>query len=53
MSSQGILLAGTSSKLLSEEAPYAYQDVAEVVACEGVGLTKTGARLRPVGVDEG
>jgi len=54
LSSQGILLAGSSSKLLSEEAPYAYKDVAEVVAvCEGAGLTKTVARLRPVGVVKG
>ncbi|MBA3349376.1 MAG: RtcB family protein, partial [Actinobacteria bacterium] len=54
LSSQGILLAGSSSKLLSEEAPYAYKDVSEVVdVCEGAGLTKTVARLRPVGVVKG
>ncbi|MDQ3752999.1 MAG: RtcB family protein [Actinomycetota bacterium] len=52
--SQGILLAGSSSKQLSEEAPYAYKDVSEVVdVCEGAGLTKTVARLRPVGVVKG
>jgi tRNA-splicing ligase RtcB (3'-phosphate/5'-hydroxy nucleic acid ligase) len=52
--SRGILLAGSSSKLLSEEAPYAYKDVSEVVnVCEGAGLTRTVARLRPVGVIKG
>ncbi len=54
LSSRGILVAGSSSKLLSEEAPYAYKDVSEVVeVCEGAGLTKTVARLRPVGVVKG
>jgi tRNA-splicing ligase RtcB len=52
--SQGILVAGSSTRLLSEEAPYAYKDVSEVVdVCEGAGLTKTVARLRPVGVVKG
>jgi tRNA-splicing ligase RtcB len=54
LSDQGILVASSQSKLLSEEAPYAYKDVAEVVAtCEGAGLTKPVARLRPVGVIKG
>ena len=51
---QGILIAASKAKLLSEEAPYAYKDVSEVVeACEGAGLTKVVARLRPVGVVKG
>ena len=51
---QGIELAPAHLGLLSEEAPYAYKDVAEVVrACEGAGLTRIVARLRPVGVVKG
>jgi tRNA-splicing ligase RtcB (3'-phosphate/5'-hydroxy nucleic acid ligase) len=51
---QGIVLAASQWKLLSEEAPYAYKDVSEVVeTCEGAGLTKVVARLRPVGVVKG
>jgi tRNA-splicing ligase RtcB len=51
---QGITLAPAHLGLLSEEAPYAYKDVAEVVrACEGAGLSRIVARLRPVGVVKG
>lgn len=51
---QGIVLAASQPKLLSEEAPYAYKDVSEVVAtCEGAGISKMVARLRPVGVVKG
>jgi tRNA-splicing ligase RtcB len=51
---EGILVAASQAKLLSEEAPYAYKDVSEVVeTCEGAGLTKVVARLRPVGVIKG
>jgi tRNA-splicing ligase RtcB len=51
---QGITVAPGSLKLLAEEAPFAYKDVAEVVrSCEGAGLTRTVARLRPVGVVKG
>jgi tRNA-splicing ligase RtcB len=51
---QGIVLAPASWRLLAEEAPFAYKDVSEVVrACEGAGLTRTVARLRPVGVVKG
>ncbi|MEX2418883.1 MAG: RtcB family protein, partial [Acidimicrobiia bacterium] len=40
--------------LLSEEAPYAYKDVDEVVrVCEIAGLARPVARLRPVGVVKG
>jgi tRNA-splicing ligase RtcB (3'-phosphate/5'-hydroxy nucleic acid ligase) len=54
LESRGIVLAASQSKLLSEEAPYAYKDVSEVVeTCEGAGLTKVVARLRPVGVVKG
>lgn len=51
---QGIVLARSSVKLLSEEAPYAYKDATEVVeTCEGAGLSNVVARLRPVGVVKG
>ncbi|HEU4527475.1 MAG TPA: RtcB family protein [Actinomycetota bacterium] len=54
LEAEGIELAPAHWGLLSEEAPYAYKDVAEVVrACEGAGLTRTVARLRPVGVVKG
>jgi tRNA-splicing ligase RtcB len=50
----GIAVAVSRPKLLAEEAPYAYKDVSEVVrACEGAGLSRTVARLRPVGVVKG
>ena len=54
LESEGILVAASHSRLLSEEAPYAYKDVSEVVdTCEGAGLTKVVARMRPVGVVKG
>jgi tRNA-splicing ligase RtcB len=54
LESAGIALATTRWKLLSEEAPYAYKDAEEVVAaCEGAGLSRVAARLRPVGVVKG
>lgn len=50
----GITLAASQPKLLAEEAPYAYKDVSEVVdTCEGAGISKVVARLRPVGVVKG
>ena len=50
----GIVLAASQWKLLAEEAPYAYKDVSQVVdACEGAGLSRKVARLRPVGVVKG
>lgn len=51
---EGIVLARSRWKLLSEEAPFAYKDAAEVVeTCEGAGLSNVVARLRPVGVVKG
>jgi tRNA-splicing ligase RtcB len=51
---RGIVLAASHWKLLAEEAPYAYKDVSQVVdACEGAGLSRKVARLRPVGVVKG
>jgi tRNA-splicing ligase RtcB len=54
LESQGIVIAASQAKLLAEEAPYAYKDVSEVVrTCEGAGISKVVARLRPVGVVKG
>ncbi|MDQ3916677.1 MAG: RtcB family protein [Actinomycetota bacterium] len=54
LESEGILVASSHARLLSEEAPYAYKDVSEVVeTCEGAGLTKVVARMRPVAVVKG
>lgn len=54
LESAGIVLAETRWKLLSEEAPHAYKDADEVVAaCEGAGLSRVVARLKPVGVVKG
>jgi len=51
---RGIAVATSQPKLLAEEAPYAYKDVSQVVrTCEGAGLSRTVARLVPVGVVKG
>jgi tRNA-splicing ligase RtcB (3'-phosphate/5'-hydroxy nucleic acid ligase) len=51
---EGIVVAKSNTKLLAEEAPYAYKDASEVVeTCEGAGLSTVVARLRPVGVVKG
>ncbi|HEV3474651.1 MAG TPA: RtcB family protein [Actinomycetota bacterium] len=51
---RGITVAASHWRLLAEEAPYAYKDVSQVVdACEGAGLSRKVARLRPVGVVKG
>jgi len=54
LESQGIIVAKSQLKLLAEEAPYAYKDATAVVeTCEGAGLSRVVARLRPVGVVKG
>jgi tRNA-splicing ligase RtcB len=54
LEAEGVVLAVRNWKLLSEEAPYAYKDATAVVeACEGAGLSRVVARLRPVGVLKG
>ena len=51
---RGIVVATSQPKLLAEEAPYAYKDVSAVVdSCQGAGLSRKVARLRPVGVVKG
>jgi tRNA-splicing ligase RtcB len=50
----GISVRPGSERLLSEEAPYAYKDVDEVVrVCEQARLASRVARLRPLGVVKG
>lgn len=50
----GVAVRPGSVALLSEEAPYAYKDVDEVVdVCERAGLAAPVARLRPLGVVKG
>jgi tRNA-splicing ligase RtcB len=47
-------VASSQPRLLAEEAPYAYKDVSAVVdSCQGAGLSRKVARLRPVGVVKG
>ncbi len=54
LEARGITVAASQWRLLAEEAPYAYKDVSQVVdACEGAGLSRKVARLRPVGVVKG
>ena len=50
----GVLVNATHPGLLAEEAPYAYKDVAQVVdTCQGAGLSRKVARLRPLAVIKG
>lgn len=54
LESEGIAVRPGSVKLLSEEAPYAYKDVDEVVeVCHRAGLATKVARLVPIGVVKG
>jgi len=51
---EGIVVRPGSTKLLSEEAPYAYKDVDRVVeVCRLAGLAEPVARLKPLGVVKG
>jgi tRNA-splicing ligase RtcB len=51
---RGIVVRSQSTGLLSEEAPYAYKDVADVVdVVDAVGLARKVARLKPIGVLKG
>lgn len=54
LEARGIVIAASQPKLLAEEAPYAYKEVSEVVeTCEGAGISRVVARLRPAGVVKG
>jgi tRNA-splicing ligase RtcB len=51
---QGVFVRAQSGELLAEEAPEAYKDVEDVAkACEGAGLSRRVARLRPIAVIKG
>lgn len=50
----GIVVETRSLRSLPEETPEAYKDVDEVIrTCEGAGLSRPVARLRPLGVLKG
>lgn len=54
LADRGIIISAGKTSALSEEAPFAYKDVSEVVeTCESAGLTNIVARLRPIGVIKG
>ena len=50
----GVVVQARTVRSLPEEAPEAYKDIDEVVrTCEGAGLSRPVARLRPIGVLKG
>ena len=54
LAEKGIYVRAQNKGTLAEEASYAYKDVANVVdVCEGVGISRKVARLRPIGVVKG
>lgn len=54
MAQRGILVKAKGRETLSEEASYAYKDVADVVeTCDGAGISKIVAKMRPLGVVKG
>lgn len=54
LASRGILVMAGKDSLLAEEAPEAYKDVSRVVdICEGAGLSRKVARLKPMAVLKG
>jgi len=51
---RGILVRAQDQRLLAEEAPQAYKDVAQVVTvCDEAGISRRVARTRPIGVVKG
>ena len=51
---EGIMVRASHMPGLAEEAPEAYKDVKEIVEiCEGVGLSRKVARMRPIAVMKG
>jgi len=54
MEAQGILVKAASFATLTEEIPEAYKDVGDVVdTCDGAGISKKVAKLRPLAVIKG
>jgi len=51
---KGIIAKSTHPKVLSEEAPDAYKDIDEVIrSVDGAGISRSVARMRPLGVAKG
>ncbi|MBI2251915.1 MAG: RtcB family protein [Armatimonadetes bacterium] len=51
---QGIYIKSASFSTLAEEAPEAYKDVEDVVdVCEGAGISRKVAKMKPLGVIKG
>lgn len=54
LADRGIVVRGQSSRTIREEIPEAYKDVTDVVeACEGAGISRRVAQLRPLGCIKG
>ena len=54
LAGRGIVVKAKGRDTLSEEAPYAYKDVADVVeTCAGADISRLVAKLRPLGVAKG
>lgn len=54
LAKKGILVRVASRGTLSEEAPYAYKDVANVVdVADGAGISRKVAKMKPLGVVKG
>ena len=54
LAARGILVKAKGRETLSEEASYAYKDVADVVeTCHGAGISRMIAKMRPLGVVKG
>ncbi len=54
LAARGIVVKARGRDTLSEEASYAYKDVADVVeACQGADISRIVAKMRPLGVAKG
>lgn len=54
LAERGIIVRSESTRTMNEEIPEAYKDVRDVVdACQGAGISRTVAQLRPLGVIKG
>ena len=54
LADKGIIVKSESSRTLMEEIPEAYKDVRNVVdACQGAGISRIVAQLRPIGCIKG
>ena len=54
LEARGIYTRSASWKVMAEEAPQTYHDIDEVVrACEAAGISRTVAKLTPLGVVKG